>query len=282
MTGLSEKVAVVTGAASGIGFALAEKWLTEGMKVVLADIEEDALEAAADRLRERGNVIAVPTDVSLAESVEELRQQAESFGQVQIVCNNAGVAGLAGGAGWEKPLSEWQWVVGVNLWGVILGMRAFLPGMVERDEGHMVNTASVAGLLPLPFASHYSATKHAVVGLSLSIHQELAMMGSHVHVSVLCPGWVRTRIGDSARNWLDRLGSAPEVETNETSQMYESLVRSLIEGGMDPAEVAHQVYGAVQEERFWVLPNAEGVGPAIKDVAASAVDGRSPPIVPPA
>jgi NAD(P)-dependent dehydrogenase (short-subunit alcohol dehydrogenase family) len=282
MTELAGKVAVVTGAASGIGYALSELWVTHGMKVVLADIEVDALEKAADRLGERGKVIAVPTDVSLPESVDELKRQAESFGQVQVVCNNAGVAGTGGGRAWDKPLSEWQWLLGVNLWGVINGIRAFMPGMVERDEGHIVNTASVAGLLPLPFGSDYAASKHAVVGISLSIHQELAMLGSHVRVSVLCPGWVRTRIADSPRNWLDRLGTAPEIQATEMTQKFETMMRSLVEGGIEPAEVAQQVLDAVQEERFWVLPNAESLGPAIRDVAASAVEGRNPPIVQPA
>jgi NAD(P)-dependent dehydrogenase (short-subunit alcohol dehydrogenase family) len=280
MSYLAGKVAVVTGAASGIGFALAERWLSEDMKVVLADVEEDALETAADKLGKRGRVVAVPTDVSLAESVEELRRQAEAFGQVSVVCNNAGVAGVGAAPAWAKPMSEWQWVLGVNLWGVINGIRAFMPGMLERDEGHVVNTASVAGLLPLPFAAHYSASKHAVVGISISIQQELAMLGSHVHISVLCPGWIRTRIANSRRNWLERLGPAPDVGADERSQMLETMLRPLIEGGMEPADAAQQVFDAVIEERFWVLPNAETFGPAIKDVAASAVEGRTPPMVP--
>src|SRR6266851_4707310 len=218
MADLSGKVAVVTGAASGIGYALAETWVTNGMRVVLADVEEDALEKAADRLGELGKVMAVPTDVSLPESVDELRRQAEAFGQVRVVCNNAGVGGVGGDPAWDKALPEWHWVLGVNLWGVINGIRAFMSGMVERDEGNIVNTASAAGLLPFAFASPYAASKHAVVGISLSMYQELATLGSHVHVSVLCPGVVRT-------------------------------------------------------------PNAEGFGPAIKEVAASAVEGRNPPMV---
>lgn len=280
MADLSGRVAVVTGAASGIGYALAEKWARSGMKVALADIEEDALERAADRLGEIGKVMAVPTDVSLADSVDDLRRQAEAFGHVSVVCNNAGVAGMGGAGAWEKSVSEWQWVLSVNLWGVINGMRAFVPGMVERDEGHIVNTASVAGLLPLPFGAPYSASKHAVVGMSISLQQELAMLGSHVRVSVLCPGWIRTRINDSSRNWLDRLGSPPEAKSSEVSKMVEALVRSLVEGGMDPAEVAQQVYGAVQDGRFWILPNAEKYADAIKETAASAVEGRMPPIIP--
>lgn len=282
MTELSGKVAVVTGAASGIGYALAETWVRHDMKVVLADIEEDALEKAADRLGELGRVMAVPTDVSLPDSVEDLRRQAEAFGQVSVVCNNAGVAGVTGLPGWEKPMAEWQWVLAVNLWGVINGIRAFMPGMIERDEGTIVNTASVAGLLPVAFGTPYSASKHAVVGISLSIRQELEMLGSRVRMSVLCPGWVRTNVADSERNWLDRLGNMPEVKEDERSQMFNGMVRSLIDGGMEPGEVADHVLSAVQEERFWILPNAEGFEMVIKEIAASAAEGRNPPTVMPA
>ena len=282
MPDLAGKVAVVTGAASGIGYALAESWLDHGMKVVLADIEEDALEEAADRLAGRCAVIAVQTDVSVAESVDELRRQAEAFGHVRVVCNNAGVGGVGVVPAWEKSAREWEWVLGVNLWGVINGIRAFMPGMLQRDEGNVVNTASAAGLLPFAFAAPYAASKHAVIGISLSMYQELATVGSNVHVSVLCPGMVRTRIADSSRNWLDRLGSPPETRDDERSQMFGTMLRSLIEGGIEPAEVAVQVFNAVQEDRFWVLPNAESLGPVITEVAASAVEGRTPPSVRPA
>ena len=277
MADLAGKVAVVTGAASGIGFAMAETWARKGMKVVLADIEEDALERAADELGKAGSVMAVPTDVSLPASVDELRVQAEAFGQVRVVCNNAGVGGVSALPGWSKPLEEWQWVIAVNLWGVINGVRAFLPGMVERDEGTIVNTASVAGLLPFPFGTPYGASKHAVVGLSLSIREELEALGSHVHISVLCPGWVRTNVHESHRNWIERFGDKPENPETDASRAFDSLMRALIETGMDPAEVAGQVAGAAEDGRFWVLPNAEPFGDAIKEVAASAVEGRTPP-----
>jgi NAD(P)-dependent dehydrogenase (short-subunit alcohol dehydrogenase family) len=276
---LSGKVAVITGAASGMGFAIAEKCVSERMKVVLADVEEDALELAADRLAQKGTVLAVPTDVSVAESVDELRRQAEAFGPVHLLCNNAGVSSAGPGAAWEKPISAWQWVLEVNLWGVIHGIRAFLPAMVERDQGHIVNTASIAGLIPFPFAAPYAASKHAVVGISVSVFHELAMRGSNVHVSVLCPGWIRTRIVDSERNWPDRLGARPAADTNQVAQMMEAMVRQLVDTGMDPAMVAEQVLDAVRSERFWVLPNASDFGPLIKDVAASAVEGRNPPSV---
>ncbi|HEY8864039.1 MAG TPA: SDR family NAD(P)-dependent oxidoreductase [Candidatus Dormibacteraeota bacterium] len=275
---LAGKVAVVTGAASGIGLAIAKKCVSEHMKVVLADIEEDALELAADKLAQRGTVLAVPTDVSVAESVDELRRQAEAFGPVYLMCNNAGVSSAGPGAAWEKPMSAWQWVLEVNLWGVIHGIRAFLPAMVERDQGHIVNTASIAGLLPLPFAAPYTASKHAVVGVSVCLYNELAMRGSQVHVSVLCPGWIRTRIIDSERNWPDRLGALPEPDTNPMAQMFEAMVKQLVDAGMEPAIVAEQVLEAVRAARFWVLPNADDFGPVIKDLAASAVEGRNPSI----
>ena len=275
---LSGKVAVITGAASGIGLAIAEKCVSEQMKVVLADVEEDALELAADKLAQRGTVLAVPTDVSLAESVDELRRQAEALGPVHLLCNNAGVSGAGPGAAWEKPISAWQWVLEVNLWGVIHGIRAFLPAMVERNQGHIVNTASIAGLLPFPFAAPYAASKHAVVGVSVSLFHELAMLGSNVHVSVLCPGWIRTKIVDSERNWPDRLGALPAADTDQMAPMLEAMVRQLVDAGMDPANVAEQVLDAVRAERFWVLPNADDFGPIIKDLAASAVEGRNPPM----
>lgn len=280
MIDLSGKVAVVTGAASGLGLAIAEKCVSERMKVVLADVEEDALELAADRLAQRGTVLAVPTDVAVAESVDELRRQAEAFGPVHLVCNNAGVSTAGPGSAWDKPISAWRWVLEVNLWGVIHGIRAFLPAMVERDEGHIVNTASIAGLIPFPFAAPYAASKHAVVGLSTSIFHELAMRGSHVHISVLCPGWIRTNIFDAERNWPDRLGPLPASDTNQMAQMMEAMAKQLVETGMDPAMVAEQVLEAVRTERFWVLPNADAFGPVIKDVGASAVEGRNPPLAP--
>ena len=276
---LSGKVAVVTGGASGIGYALAERWVRAGMKVVLADIEENALEQAADKLGEIGRVMAVPTDVSLADSVDDMRRQADAFGQVSVVCNNAGVGGVSVLPAWAKPRSEWEWVVSVNLWGVINGIRAFMPGMVERDEGTIVNTASVAGLLPIAFNAPYTASKHAVVGISLSIREELEMMGSHARIAVLCPGFIRTNVATSQRNWLKRLGPMPDSPDNEQSRMFTAITQALVEGGMEPSEVADEVFSAVQEERFWVLPNADQMARLITGIAESAVQARTPPTV---
>ena len=197
------RVAVVTGGASGIGFSLASAFAAEGAKIVLGDIEAPALDEAVGKLEASGaEVIGVVTDVSDAAQVQALADAAvERFGAIHIACNNAGVG--AGGLSWEAPLSTWEWVLGVNLWGVIHGLRAFVPILMQQSQAYVVNTASVAGVVAGPFMAPYNASKHAVVALSETLHHEMAMMAPQVKVSVLCPGWVRTRIADSARNRPD-------------------------------------------------------------------------------
>jgi NAD(P)-dependent dehydrogenase (short-subunit alcohol dehydrogenase family) len=163
---LEGRVAVVTGGASGIGLALARRFAAEGMRVVIGDIEVPALEIAIKELRDGGaDVIGVPTDVTDPAQVEDLARAAERhFGALHIACNNAGVG--AGGLSWEAPLETWKWVLGVNLWGVIHGVHTFVPRIIEQDAGHVVNTASVAGLVAAPFMGPYNASKHAVVAIS--------------------------------------------------------------------------------------------------------------------
>jgi NAD(P)-dependent dehydrogenase (short-subunit alcohol dehydrogenase family) len=231
---LAGRVAVITGGASGIGFATAQRLAGAAVRLAIADIEEDALDAAAKRLTDGGaEVLAVPTDVSQAQSVDEFADRVrEHYGAFHVVCNNAGVGGH-GFTSWESPLSEWQWVLGVNLWGVVNGIRAFVPALVEQNEGHVVNTASMAGLATLPFMAPYSATKHAVLAISEALHYELTMMGSEVKVTVLCPGFIRTRIADANRNWLEHLGPEPARE-DPMSEVMEPLVRGLVDAGKPP------------------------------------------------
>ncbi len=203
MKDLQGKVAVVTGGASGIGRAVAEAAATAGMQVVLADIEEAALKEADTAMTASGaEVLSVVTDVSVGSSVDELRDKALArFGAVHLVHNNAGVA--VGGPLWTVTEADWTWVLGVNLWGVVHGIRAFVPVLLEQGEGHVVNTASLAGLTSPSMLGPYNVTKHAVVTMSETLYRDLEAVGSRVGVSVLCPGFVQTRIAESDRNRPD-------------------------------------------------------------------------------
>lgn len=275
MRDLAGRVAVITGAASGIGLALSRRLGADGMRVMMADIEEPALAAAAQSLAAEGIETATAvTDVSDAGSVDALASATlDRFGAVHVVCNNAGVAG--GGASWQIPLATWNWIVGVNLFGVVHGMRSFLPHLIEQGEGHVVNTASVAGLIAAGWLGPYSATKHAVVAVSESLYHELAASGSQVGVSVLCPGFVRTRIAESDRNWLARLGPEPAAAEQPGSEEVRQAVATAIESGLDPAVVATAVRDAIVSNQFWILTNPE-LSSAVLDRYAGAVEGRNP------
>jgi NAD(P)-dependent dehydrogenase (short-subunit alcohol dehydrogenase family) len=222
------------------------------MQVVLADIEEPALDDAVEKLRASGvEVLGVPTDVSDGAQVQALADEAVArFGAVHVLCNNAGVG--AGGFSWEAPLSTWEWVLGVNLWGVIHGLRAFVPILMQQPEAHVVNTASIAGLVAGPFMGPYNASKHAVVALSETLYHEMGMMAPQVKVSVLCPGWVRTRIAESARNRPGESGESAEIGG---IPMVSEILKPLIDNGMPPEEVAAKVLDAIRAERFWILPH---------------------------
>jgi len=248
------RVAVITGAASGIGFGLAERFAAEGMKLVLADIEERALAAAAERLRAPGReLIAVRCDVSQPEEVERLAEQAmNAFDAVHVVCNNAGVADTSGAAVWEASLEDWQWVMGVNLWGVVHGVRTFVPILLRQEEGYVVNTASVAGLVPGALGS-YSVTKHAVVALSESLRSELAAVNAHVGVSVLCPSAVATRIMEADRNRPS--GPRGALPTNSSPTQILERLRRIIATSTPPSEIAASVVEAMRAGRFYVLPH---------------------------
>ena len=252
------KVAVVTGAASGIGRALADRCVEEGMKVVLADVDVEALTITEASMKGSGAaVLAVRTDVSQAGDVKALAQKTvDAFGAVHLLCNNAGVAGTAAPT-WENTLADWEWVMGVNLWGVIHGVRVFVPIMLAQDtECHIVNTASMAGLISCPGLAAYKVTKHGVVTLSETLHHELAERGAKVKVSVLCPGIVNTRIMESARN---RPGHLPATEPLDPASAagWEAL-RQLVPAGMPPVQVADAVFKALRKDQFYILTHPEG------------------------
>lgn len=261
------KVAVVTGAASGIGYAIASRAAAEGMTVVLADIDATRLHEAASSLREAGaDARPVWVDVSDRESVLDLaRRVRDDVGDAWLLVNNAGVYRSAPFV--QMAPADWDFVVGVNLWGVVYCMQAFLPGMIERDSGHVVNTSSIDGLVTIRNAASYVAAKHAVTALSETVYRELEEAGSAVGISVLCPAAVATDILNSARHWPARLGPAPQ----EPERDYPPL-----DGVMAPARAADIMFAGVRERSFWILTHPEQGAPAIRARAEEIVAGRNP------
>lgn len=274
MKEFKDKVALVTGGASGIGFALADRFGSVGMKIVLADVETDALKAAEGKLRDKGvPVLAVATDVSVGAAVERLADTAyEKFGAVHVLCNNAGVG--MGGVTWTHTVQDWEWVLGVNLWGVIHGLRTFVPRMLAQGtEGHIVNTASVAGLITAPYMSVYEATKHAVVAITESLKLELELSGSAIGASVLCPGFVATGIAESERNRPDSL-RAEGADDGQQVAMRE-LARQQIAAGVSPAAVAEMVLEGIRDDRFYILTHPQ-FAKLIRLRMENILEGRPP------
>jgi NAD(P)-dependent dehydrogenase (short-subunit alcohol dehydrogenase family) len=247
------QVAVVTGASSGIGLAMAHRFAQAGMNIVLADVDEPGLAAAAASIEALGvETLTRRTDVRHAEELDALAAATiERFGSVHVLCNNAGVASF--GDSWGGPIESWKWVLDVNMYGVIHGIRAFLPHMVFTG-GHIVNTASIAGLFP-GFSGPYDASKHAVVAITEGLYHQMQMIGGLVGVSCLCPGWVRTGIAQAERNWPADMGELPAASI--PAEMSRGYLERAIDEGTTPASVADMVAESIEESRFWVFPHQD-------------------------
>jgi NAD(P)-dependent dehydrogenase (short-subunit alcohol dehydrogenase family) len=269
MNELGGKVAAVTGAASGLGRAMALAFASEGMHVALADVDEAGLGATREDAATHGvKTFAMRVDVSSASDVDAFAARTvREFHAVHVVCNNAGVA--VSGAAWENSDAEWQWLLGVNLWGVIHGVRAFAPRLIAQDEGHIVNTASVAGLISPPGMGAYAVSKHAVVALSESLHHDLRERGSHVGVSVLCPAYVPTGIADSDKNRF------PVEKSKERLAKEAALRKAVAAGKLSADDVARRVVAAVKENRFYVLPHP-AIKAAVRARMEDVLDERAP------
>lgn len=250
-----DKVAVVTGAASGIGKAAATRFCEEGMKVVLADIEVSALEEAVNELQGAGHEVhGVVTDVSQREEVQHLADETVAiFGKVNIVHNNAGV--VRAGTLEELTDDDWQWVLGVDLWSVIYGVSIFLPLVKQSGEGHFINTSSTSGLQATPNIAPYSVAKFGVLALTETLSLELAETGLPIGASVLCPGAVATRICESDRNRL-AAGAAPALDS-ATDDTFKDQAGAIVQAGIAPAVVADMIMTAIRANEFWILTHAD-------------------------
>lgn len=268
MNEFKDKVAVVTGAASGIGLGLAKRFALEGMKVVLADIEDGPLEEAVAAIRAAGGIaMAVRTDVLREDEIRRLAETAfRTWGSVHILCNNAGVSSGSSADGvWNVPKEDWDWVLGVNFSGVLHGVRHFVPRMLAGGEpGHIINTASVGGFVTAT-GGPYTVSKHGVVALSEMLYKDLKVRGAKVSASVLCPGWVNTNIMESERNRPEELMPNALAQPAPTArmQMVRKAVGALVKAGMQPEEIAGLVVDAIKNDTFYIVPVQPDIAEAL-------------------
>jgi NAD(P)-dependent dehydrogenase (short-subunit alcohol dehydrogenase family) len=279
MNDLYDKVAVITGAASGIGKGMAERFARAGMKLVLVDIEAAPLEGTAIVLREAGaEVMTKIVDVSDGDAMDTLADAAlDRFGRVHVICNNAGVA--AGGPMWELTTKDWEFTMGPNIWGVVHGVRVFAKHLIAQNEGHFVNTASMAGLVSTPGMGAYNVTKQGVVALSETLYLDLQVAGSDVGVSVLCPGFVQTQIWDSGRNRPEHLSNENAPEHDETLNDFQNSIKTIIDNSMPTEEVANRVHDAILANRLYILTH-ESTKPALAQRIKHILNDDNPELAP--
>ena len=275
MKELAGRVAVVTGAASGIGRGMAETFAEAGMKVVLSDIQEPLLRETTETLRRSGHAVhAVVTDVSRPQAIEALAEEAtQTFGNVHVLCNNAGIATGVGPV-WEATVADWDWILGVNLSSVLYGIQAFVPRMLRHGEGgHIVNTASMAGLIAGADSGLYAATKFGVVSLSETLYLQLQRAGTNVSASVLCPAWVNTNILDSEQTRPTSVADAPPLDG--VGRAMQSWVEEQIREGLPPREVGLQVLDAIRAGRFYILTHPKWT-PLVEQRMQRLLNGENP------
>lgn len=283
MNEFEDKVAVVTGAASGIGRALAEKFAAAGCRLMLADMDDAGLEETRALAEKHGVKVEVRhCDVSRQESVDALADASfEGFGAVDILCNNAGV--LSGGLCWEVDIKDYEWQLGVNTFGVVHGVRSFVPRMIAQDTpGHVVNTASMAALTTMPFAGAYHMSKHAVLAFSECLYHEMKVTQSKLGVSVLCPELIDTGIAKSERvrpeSYKNSDGAPPITESGKL--VVGALADGMAKSGLDPSVMADRVFDAIQQDRFYILAEdswRDACNTRLEDIRL----GRNPTFSPP-
>lgn len=274
MRDFTNKVAAVTGAASGIGKAMAQRFAAEGMRLVVADIEQAPLLQFADELRAAGTqVICERVDVSKPDDLEALAARAyEEFGAVNLLCNNAGIL-PPGAPVWKEPLSCWHWTLNVNFFGVLHGVQAFVPRMLKaNEEAHIVNTASLAGVTTRPLMSAYNVSKHAVVALSECLYAELQLTTDKIHVSVLCPAFSKTRLAESARNRPEGV----EADPSASFGFFDAL-KKIVDEGTPPEEIVNAVIEAVRKDQFWIFTHPQ-LDQGVRDRFESMLARTNPPL----